>query len=150
MTTSAPSLQCPRQPQYSPVVSGLQVGGAHRLGHVARRAEINDLDSVRLSQRVHQHDVLRLQVGVDQAQALQLHQRRGHLLQNRPDALEQQRAELAVLQEVVKVLLQHLEHKARVVLVLETLVRAHKIKLIGVLRAQSAEDAHLQAGDGED
>lgn len=147
-TMTSPSLST--QPQHSPVVSGLQVGGAHRLGHVARRAKIDDFDSVRLSQRVHQHDVLRLQVGVDQAQALQLHQRRGHLLQNGPDALEQQRAELAVLQEVVKVLLQHLEHKARVVLVLETLVRADKIELIGVLRAQPAEDAHLQAGDRED
>lgn len=89
---------------------------------MAGRAKVNDFNSVRLPQRVHQHDVLRLEVGVDQSQAFQLHQRRGNLLQNRPNALEQQGAELAVLQEVVKVLLQHLEHKARVVLVLETLV----------------------------
>lgn len=59
---------------------------------------------------------------MDQPEAFQLHQRRGDLLQDRPYALEQQRAELAVLQEVVEVLLQHLKHKARVVLVLETLV----------------------------
>lgn len=83
---------------------------------------------------------------MDQPQALQLHQSRGHLLQDGPDALEQQRAELAVLQEVVKVLLQHLEHKARVVLVLETLVRADEVELVGVLRAQSAQDAHLRGG----
>lgn len=81
---------------------------------------------------------------MDQTQALQLHQSRGDLLQDGPDALEQQRAELAVLQEVVKVLLQHLKHKARVVLVLETLVRADEVELVGVLRAQSAQDAHLQ------
>lgn len=83
---------------------------------------------------------------MDQAQALQLHQGRGHLLQDGPDALEQQRAELAVLEEVVKVLLQHLKHKARVVLVLETLVRADKVELVRVLCAQSAEDTHLQRG----
>lgn len=86
---------------------------------------------------------------MDQPQALQLHQRRGDLLQDRPYALEQQRAELAVLQEVVKVLLQHLKHEARVVLVLETLVRADEVELICVLRAQSAEDAHLQGADGK-
>ena len=89
---------------------------------MAGGAEINDFDSVRLPQRVDQHNVFWLQVGVDQPEAFQLHQRRGDLLQDRPYALEQQRAELAVLQEVVEVLLQHLKHKARVVLVLETLV----------------------------
>lgn len=105
-----------------PVISGLQVGGANRFGDVAGGAKVDDLHPVRLPQRVHQHDVLGLQVGVDQAQALQLHQSSGHLLQDGPDALEHQRAELAVLQEVVEVLLQHLEHQARVVLVLETLI----------------------------
>ena len=89
---------------------------------MAGGAEINDFDSVRLPQRIDQHNVFWLQVGVDQPEAFQLHQRRGDLLQDRPYALEQQRAELAVLQEVVEVLLQHLKHKARVVLVLETLV----------------------------
>lgn len=83
---------------------------------------------------------------MDQPQALQLHQSRGNLLQDGPYALEQQRAEFAVLQEVVKVLLQHLKHKARVVLVLETLVRANKVELVGVLCAQPAKDAHLQGG----
>lgn len=55
-----------------------------------------------------------------------------------------ERAELAVLEKVVQVLLQHLKHEARVVLVLETLVRADKVELICVLCAQPAEDAHLQ------
>ena len=111
---------------------------------MAGRPKVNDFDPVGLPGRLHQHDVLGLQVGVDQPQALQLHQCRGHLLQDGPDAFEQQRAELAVLQEVVQVLLQHLEHQARVVLVLETLVRADKVELVGVLCAQSAEDAHLR------
>lgn len=89
---------------------------------MAGGTEINYFHSVRLPQRVNQHDVFRLQVGMDQPQAFQLHQRRGDLLQNRSYTLEQQRAELAVLQEVVEILLQHLKHKARVVLVLETLI----------------------------
>ena len=105
---------------------------------MAGRAEVDDLHAVRLPERVHQHDVLRLQVGVDQAEALELHQRRGDLLQYRPDGLEQQGAELAVLEEVVEVLLQHLEHQAGVALVLETLVGAHKVELVGVLCAQPA------------
>ena len=111
---------------------------------MAGGAEVDDLDAVGLAQRVHQHDVLGLEVGVDEAQALELHEGGGHLLQHGPDALEQQRAELAVLQEVVQVLLQHLEHQARVVLVLEALVRAHKVELVGVLRAQPAQDVHLR------
>jgi len=63
----------------SPVVSGLQVGGAHCLGDMAGRAKVDDLDPVGLSGRVHQHDVLRLQVGVDQTQTLQLLQSSGDL-----------------------------------------------------------------------
>lgn len=43
------------------------------------RAKVNDLDPVGLSERVDQHDVLRLQVCVNQTEALQLHQRCGHL-----------------------------------------------------------------------
>lgn len=94
--------------------------------------------------RVHQHDILGFEVGVDQAQTLELHESRGHLLQDGPDVAQRQRAELAVLQEVIQVLLQHLEHQARVVLVLKALVRAHEVELVGVFRAQPAQDAHLR------
>lgn len=80
---------------------------------------------------------------MDETQTLQLHQSRGNLLQDRPDALEEQRAELAVLEEVIEVLLQHLKHQTRVVLVLEALVRAHKVELVCILCAKTAEDAHL-------
>ena len=59
---------------------------------------------------------------MDEAQALELQEGGGHLLQHGPDALEPERAELAVLQEVIEVLLKHLEHQAGVVLVLEALV----------------------------
>ena len=48
-----------------------------------------------------------------------------------------------MLQEVIQILLQHLEHQAGVTFVLETLVGTHKVKLVGVLRAQTVQDAHL-------
>ena len=48
------------------VVAGLEVGVAHRLAHVARRPEVDHLDPVGLPHGVHQHDVLGLQVRVDQ------------------------------------------------------------------------------------
>ena len=89
---------------------------------MAGRAEVNDLDAVGLARRVHQHNVLGLEVGVDEAQALELHEGGGHLLQHGPDVAQRQRAELVLLEEVVQVLLQHLEHQARVALVLEALV----------------------------
>lgn len=58
---------------------------------------------------------------MDEAQALQLSESSGHLLQHGPDGLQRQRTELALLQEVVEVLLQHLKHQTSVVLVLEAL-----------------------------
>lgn len=73
---------------------------------------------------------------MDEAQALQLHQGGGHLLQDGADVPQRQWAEFTVLQEVVKVLLQHFKHQARVALVLETLVGAHKVELVGVLRTE--------------
>lgn len=66
-----------------------------------------------------------------------------HLLQDGPDVPQRQRAELAVLQEVVQILLQHLKHQTSVALVLEAFIRTHKIVLVGVLRTQPVEDAHL-------
>ena len=52
------------------VVATLEVGVADRLAGVRGRPEVDDLDPVRLPDRVNQHDVLRLQVGVDQTQLL--------------------------------------------------------------------------------
>lgn len=68
-----------------PVVSGLQISGADRFGNMAGRPKVNDFDSVGLPRRVHEHNVLRLQVGVDQPQAPQLHQSCRHLLEHRSD-----------------------------------------------------------------
>lgn len=54
-----------------PVVSALQVGVADRLADVRGATEVNHLHAVRLPRRLHQHYVLRLQVGVDKTQLLQ-------------------------------------------------------------------------------
>lgn len=43
------------------------------------RAKVNDLHPVGLSEGVDQHNVLRLQVCMNQTQAFQFHQRCGHL-----------------------------------------------------------------------
>lgn len=67
-----------------------------------------------------------------------------HLLQDGPDVPQRQRAELAVLQEVVQILLQHLKHQTSVALVLEALIGTHKIVLVGVLCTQPVQDAHLR------
>lgn len=111
-------------------------------------AKVNDFHSVGLPNGVDKHDVLRLQVSMNQSQALQFHQcccyletqthKRGNafqlslirlpmwvcadLLQDGSDVPEGERAKLAVLEEVIKVLLQHLKHQTGVTLVLETLV----------------------------
>lgn len=67
-----------------------------------------------------------------------------HLLQYRPDVLKRQRAELVLLEEVVEVLLQHLEHEARVRAVLEALVRADEVELVRRLLREAREDRHLR------
>lgn len=64
-------------------------------------------------------------------------------MQNRSDELEWQWRKLVVLEKVVQILLEHLKHKTRVVLVLETLERSHKVELVRILLAQPAQDGHL-------
>ena len=98
---------------------------------------------VRLPNGIDQHDVLGLQVRMNKAELLQLAQREQHLLHHGPNALERQRRELVLLEKVVQVLLQHLEHETRVVLVLEDLVGAHQIVLVRVLLAEPRQDADL-------
>lgn len=66
-----------------------------------------------------------------------------YLLQYRPDVLERQGREFVLLEEVVQILLQHLEHQAGVVLVLEALERPHEVELVRTLLAEPAEDRHL-------
>lgn len=48
-----------------------------------------------------------------------------------------------MLKKVVEVLLEHLKHKTRVVLVLETLERTDKIELVGILLAEPRQNGHL-------
>ncbi len=81
---------------------------------------------------------------MDETQALQLHQGRGHLLQDGADVPQRQWAELTVLQEIVKVLLEHFKHQTCVTLVLETLVGADKVELVSFLRTQPVQYAHLE------
>ncbi len=56
-----------------------------------------------------------------------------------PDVLEREGLELVLLEEVVEVLLQHLEDEAGVVLVREALVRAHKVELVRILLAATTQ-----------
>jgi hypothetical protein len=51
------------------------------------------------------------------------------------DVLEWKWLELVLLEKVVEVLLQHLEHEAGVVLVREALVGPHKVELVRILLA---------------
>ena len=80
---------------------------------------------------------------MDQAELLQLQQGCENLLRDGPDVLQRQRLELVVLEEVVQVLLEHLKHKTGVVLVSEALVGPDEVELVGILLAQSGEDADL-------
>ena len=66
-----------------------------------------------------------------------------YLLHNRSYTLEWQRTELVLLQEIVQILLEHLKHQARVILVLKYLVGAHQIVLVGVFLSESRQNAHL-------
>ena len=66
-----------------------------------------------------------------------------YLLRDRPDVLERQRLKLVVLEEVVQVLLEHLENETGVVLVGEALVSADEVELVGILLAQTRQNAHF-------
>ena len=52
------------------------------------------------------------------------------------DVFERKGLELVLLEEIVEVLLQHLEDEAGVVLVREALVGPHKVELVGILLAE--------------
>lgn len=125
------------------IVPRLQICRLYGLRDVRGRAKVDDFNLVGLSNRVDKHNVLGLEIGVNETELLELTQREQHLLHDRPNALERQRRELVLLEKVVQVLLEHLEHETRVVLVLKDLVGAHQVVLVGVLLAQPRQDAHL-------
>ena len=106
-------------------------------------AEVDDFNPVRLSIRVEQHDVLWLEVGVDQAKLFKLEERRENLLRYWPDVLEGQRLEFVLLEKIVKILLQHLKDQARVIFVREALVGTDEIELVRILLRQPGEDGHF-------
>ena len=110
---------------------------------MACRPKIDHLDAVRETRRVDEHDVLRLEVGVDEAKLSQLVQRRQDLLRDRADVLKWQWLKLVVLEEVIEVLLEHFEDETCVVLVLEELMCADKVVLVRILMPEASEDVHF-------
>ena len=61
-------------------------------------------------------------------------------MSNWPDVLQRERLELVLLEEVIQVLLQHLEHKTRVVLVGEALVGANKVVFVRIFLAEISHE----------
>ena len=59
------------------------------------------------------------------------------------NVLERQRTEFVLLEKVVKILLEQFKDKAGVVLVLETLVGADEVELVGILLTQTRQDVYL-------
>lgn len=68
---------------------------------------------------------------------------RVYLLHDGSDAVEWEGGELVLLEEVVEVLFEHLEHQAGVTLVLEALEGAHEVELLGVFVRETGEDRDL-------
>lgn len=75
--------------------------------------------------------------------ATHTHTTHTYLMQNRPDELQRQRREFVLFEKIVQVLLEHLEHQTRVVLVLEALEGAHKIEFVRILLAETRQDGDL-------
>lgn len=128
-----------RQPEQNlrcAVVARLEISGLHGLADMRRRAEIDHLYFIGLSDGIDQHDVLGLEIGVNEAEFFQLAQGEQHLLHDRTYAFERERRELVLFQEIVQVLLEHLENQTCVVLVLKDLVGSHEVVLVRVLLAQ--------------
>ena len=63
-----------------------------------------------------------------------------YLLQYRSDVLQRQRRKFILLQEIVQILLKHLEDQTCVVLMLKALKRSYKVELVGILLAKPRQD----------
>ena len=68
---------------------------------------------------------------------------KSYLMSDGSDVLERQWLELVLFEEIIQVLLQHLEHQAGVVLVSEALVGADKVELVCILLAETHEERLL-------
>ena len=99
--------------------------------------------SVRLSNRVKQHDIFWLQIRVNQSQLLQFQQSRQNLQSNRPDVLQGQRLELVGLEKIIQVLFKHLKDQTCMILVRETLVGSYEIIFIRIFLGEPRKDTDL-------
>ena len=72
---------------------------------------------------------------MDQSQLLQLQQGCEHLVCDWSDVFERKRLELVLLEEIIQILLQHLENEAGVVFVRETFVGANEIEFVCIFLA---------------
>jgi len=80
---------------------------------------------------------------MNQSNALEFEQSSQDLVCNWTDELQWHWLELVLLQVVVEVLLEHLKHKACVIVVPEVLVCPDEVELMGILMTQAHENAHL-------
>ena len=104
------------------------------------RSKVNHLYSVWITQWINKHYIFRLQISMNETQTFQLCQCRQNLLCDWANILERQRLKFVVLQEIVKVLLQHLKHEAGMILVLEKLESTHKVIRVSILLTKAAQD----------
>ena len=65
-------------------------------------------------------------------------------MSNGPDILQGERLELILLEEIVQVLLEHLEHQAGVVLVCEALVGTNKVVFVRIFLAENRHKISLR------
>ena len=65
-------------------------------------------------------------------------------MSNGPDILQGERLELILFEEIVQVLLEHLEHQAGVVLVCEALVGTNKIVFVRIFLAENRHKISLR------
>ena len=105
--------------------------------------EVYDFYPVWLPRGVDEHDIFRFEVGVDQPERFQLEQSHENLLEGGAYVLEGEWTKFTLFEEVVEILFQEFKYQARMVFVLEVLVRTDKIEVVCVLRAESREDADL-------
>ena len=74
---------------------------------------------------------------MDQSQLLQLQQGCEHLVCDWSDVFERKRLELVLLEEIIQILLQHLENEAGVVFVREALVGSNKVEFVCIFLAET-------------
>ena len=69
---------------------------------------------------------------------------KSYLMSDGSDVLERQWLELVLFEEIIQVLLQHLEHQAGVVLVCEALVGTNKVVFVRIFLAENRHKISLR------